>query len=107
MGNGIRLEDLLPSPAVTALDAAGPADLLVGLPVLNQVRSITRVVSSVAAGLAKHFSPLKTRVLVVDAGSQDGTLEALRSWRETAPSTTPVQDVRLTGPPQRGRAILT
>src|SRR5574341_562044 len=106
MGNGIRLEDLLAPPAVTALDAAGPADLLVGVPVLNQVRSITQVVSSVAAGLAKHFSPLKTRVLVADAGSQDGTLEAVRTWRETAPSAPAVQDIRLTGPPQRGRAIL-
>lgn len=106
MGTGVRLEDLVPPQAVTALDAAGPADLLVGVPVLNQVRSITQVVSSAAAGLAKHFSHLRTQVLVADAGSQDGTLEALRTWRETAPIPPPLQDVRLTGPAQRARAIL-
>ncbi len=106
MGNGIRLEELLPPATVTALDAAGPADLLVGIPVLNQIRSITQAVSSVATGLAKYFPTLKTRVLVADAGSQDGTLDALQTWRETAPPTPPVQDVRLTESPQRGRAIL-
>jgi hypothetical protein len=106
MGNGIRLEDLLPPQAVTALDAAGPADLLVGVPVLNQARSITQVVSSVAAGLAKHFPSLKTRVLVADAGSQDGTLDVLRTWRETAASSPQVQEVRLTGPPHRERSTL-
>ncbi|HSD50596.1 MAG TPA: glycosyltransferase [Candidatus Methylomirabilis sp.] len=106
MGSGVRLEDLAPPQAVTALDAVGSADLLVGVPVLNQVRSITQVVASAAAGLAKHFPALKTQVLVADTGSQDGTLAALRTWRETAASTPPLQDVRLTGPPQRGRAIL-
>jgi hypothetical protein len=106
MGNGIRLEDLLAPPAVTAMEAAGPADLLVGIPVLNRARSITQVVSGVAAGLAKHYPSLKTRVLVADAGSQDGTLDALRSWRETAPPNPPIQEVRLTGAPQRERATL-
>jgi hypothetical protein len=105
MGNGIRLEELLPPPAVTAVDAAGPADLLVGVPVLNQARSITQVVSGAAAGLAKHFTTLKTRVLVADAGSQDGTLDALRAWRETAPPAPPVQAVQLTGPPRRERSL--
>lgn len=106
MGSTIRLEDLLPPDAVRALDAAGPADLLVGIPALNHVRSVTQVASSVAAGLAQHFPALKTRVLVADAGSKDGTLEALRTWSETAPAAPPVQGVRLTGPPQRGRATL-
>lgn len=106
MGNGNRLEDLLPPEAVTALGAAGPADLLVGVLVLNRVRSITQVVSNVATGLAKHFPSLKTGVLVADAGSQDATLDAVRVWRETAHSTPPVLDVRLTGPPQRARATL-
>jgi len=106
MADGIRLEDLIPPKTLAMLDAAGSAELFIGVPALNHARSVVRVVESAAAGLAKYFPAQRGIVLVVDAGSQDGTLEVIRTWRESAPSAQPIQEVRLSGPPQRGRAIL-
>lgn len=106
MADGIRVEDLVSPEGLAALDAAGPVDLLVGVPALNHARSVVRVVESLVAGLGQSFPGRKAMVLVADAGSQDGTLEAVRTWREIAPSLPPVHDSRLTGPPQRARAIL-
>ena len=106
MADGIRIEELFPAESLAALDAAGPVDLLIGIPALNDARSVAPVVASVAAGLAKHFSGRRALVLVADAGSQDGTLEVVRAWRETAPPVPAVHGIRLAGSPHRGRAIL-
>ncbi len=106
MEERIRIEDLVSVESLAALDAAGPAELLVGILALNHARSIAHVVESVATGLTIHFPTRKTAVLVVDAGSQDGTLEVVRTWKETSPSSPVVQDLRLAGPPHRGRAVL-
>lgn len=106
MADGIRVEDLVSPEGLAALDAAGPVDLLVGVPALNHARSVVHVVENLVAGLGQSFPGRKAMVLVADAGSQDGTLDAVRTWREIAPSLPPVHDSRLTGPPQRARAIL-
>ncbi len=106
MEERIRVEDLVSVENLAALDAAGPAELIVGILALNHARSIAHVVESVATGLTTHFPTRKTAVLVVDAGSQDGTLEVVRTWKETSPSSPVVQDLRLAGPPHRGRAVL-
>jgi hypothetical protein len=107
MADTTRIEGLVPVESLEALEAAGPVDVLVGVPALNQARSITQVVTGLAEGLKVHFPGRKAALLVVDVGSQDGTFEALRAWRETAPAWAAIHDVRLPGPPQRGRAILT
>lgn len=106
MVDRIPVEDLIPAERLAAFDAAGPAELLVGVPALNHARSIAHVLENVAGGLAKHFPTRKTVVLVADAGSQDGTLEAVQAWKEKGPDVPVVQDLRLTGPPHRGRAVL-
>lgn len=111
MAEGIRLGDLLDDEGLAAVEATGPAEVLVGVPALNQARCVAAVVEAVAAGLAKGFPTGKGAVLVADAGSQDGTLEAVQAWKEASPAAGPVHCVRLagalTGPPQRGRAFLT
>jgi hypothetical protein len=106
MADGIRVDALFPTEGLAALDAAGPAEILVGIPALNHARSVTHVVEAAATGLVKHFPGRKTMVLVADAGSQDGTLEAVRAWREAGPAVPVVQGIRLAGSPHRGRAIL-
>ncbi|MBI4571916.1 MAG: glycosyltransferase [candidate division NC10 bacterium] len=106
MADGVQIEGLIAAERLAALDATGPVELLVGVPTLNHARSVARVVENVVAGLAKQAPAPKAVVLVADAGSRDGTLESIRSWRETARSDPAVHDVRLMGPPNRGRAIL-
>ena len=106
MGDRISVEDLVPVESLATLDTAGPAELVVGIPALNHARSIVQVMESVATGLAKHFQSRKAMLLVVDAGSQDGTREVIRSWKEKSPDAPLIQELYLTGPASRGRATL-
>lgn len=99
-------EGLLTAEGFAAVDAAGPVEILAGIPALNHARCIAHVLEAVAAGLAAGFPGQKTAVLVADAGSQDGTLDAVRAWKDATASAVRVQCVRLSGPPHRGRAIL-
>ncbi|HWU38652.1 MAG TPA: hypothetical protein VN203_13475 [Candidatus Acidoferrum sp.] len=106
MGDRIPAKDLVPVESLATLDTARPSELVVGIPVLNHARSIAQVMESMAMGLAKHFPSRKAMLLVVDAGSQDGTREVIRSWKEKSPDAPLIQDVYLTGPALRGRATL-
>lgn len=106
MPEAIRTEDLLTAESLAAIDEVGPADLLVGIPALNQARRVVPVLEAVASGLVKHFSARRATLLVADAGSQDGTPEAVRAWKDAAPRVPIVQCLQLIGPPFRGRAIL-
>jgi hypothetical protein len=106
MPEEVRAEDLLRGEDIVALDALGPADLLVGIIALNHAGSVAQVLEGVAKGLAQYFPAAKTAVLVADAGSQDGTPESVLAWREAAPSSPPVNVVRLAGPAGRGHAVL-
>ncbi len=106
MADTIRVEDLVPAESLAPLEVGRRADLLVGIPALNHARSIAHVVQALATGLAKHFPTQRATVLVADAGSQDGTLDAVREWRATGASVPGVFDLRLPGPPQRGQTVL-
>lgn len=106
MAEVVRAEALLTEEDLAAVDPAGPVDLLVGIATLNHARSVAPVVEGVTKGLAKHFAAQKAAVLVVDAGSQDGTPEAVRAWMDAAPALPPVLMVRLAGTPRQGRATL-
>ena len=62
------------------LDEIGRADLLVGIPSLDNAETIGQVVTAVEAGLRKHFGDLDALIAVSDGGSTDGTVEtALRA----------------------------
>ncbi len=99
------MESLFPAGTLAALEAAGPVEVLVGIPTLNHARSVAGVLDGVGAGLTRRFAGQKVLALVVDSGSQDGTLEAVRAWQAGEPPLGAVQAVRLSGPSQRGRAI--
>jgi hypothetical protein len=99
------MDGLFPAETLAALEAAGPVEVLVGVPTLNHARSVAGVLDGVGAGLARYFAGEKVLALVVDSGSQDGTLEAVRAWREGGPGVGAVEALRLPGPSQRGRAV--
>ncbi|RPJ60779.1 MAG: glycosyltransferase, partial [Acidobacteria bacterium] len=82
--------------------ASGAAELLVGIPALNQARSVGRVVERVAAGLAK-LDGVAAAIVVVDAGSQAGTVDAVPRGASGEPLR---RVVRLPAPSPRGRALL-
>jgi len=60
------------------LGDVGSADILVGIPSFNNVRTIGHVVRAVQAGLAKYFPDCKSVLVNSDGGSTDGTVEVVR-----------------------------
>ena len=74
-------EDLFPSDAIESVKSIGHADIVVGIPSYNNVRTIQHVVQAVHAGLAKYFTGFSSVVINSDGGSNDGTREAVLSTR--------------------------
>lgn len=66
----------LPPGLREQLAACGPADLVVGIPSLNNAGTIGHVVRAVEAGLARFFPEARAVIVDVDGGSADGTPEA-------------------------------
>lgn len=64
----------------------GRVDLLVGIPSLNNARTIGHVVTAVAAGLGKYFGAYRAVIVNSDGGSGDGTPEVAAAANFTAPS---------------------
>ncbi len=60
------------------LEGIGEADLLIGIPSYNNVRTIGHVVRAVTAGLAKYFPGAKAVIFNSDGGSTDGTQEEVK-----------------------------
>jgi glycosyltransferase involved in cell wall biosynthesis len=54
------------------------ADILIGIPSYNNVRTIGHVVRAVMAGLAKYFPSVKAVLFNSDGGSTDGTQEEVK-----------------------------
>jgi hypothetical protein len=106
MAEGARAGQVLTAEQVKTVERLAPADVLVGVPALNDAGNIGAVLDAVASGLAKQSAGHRAALLVVDAGSQDGTWDAVRAWQATAPSVPALACLRLAGLPQRGRAIL-
>lgn len=73
------MENSLPSELLARLAELGEADLVVGIPSYNNVRTIGRVVHAVSAGLTKYFPEQRGLVVNSDGGSSDGTREAVLS----------------------------
>ncbi len=57
------------------------ADILIGVPSYNNVRTIGQVVKAVIAGLAKYFPKARAVLFNSDGGSTDGTQEEVRRVR--------------------------
>lgn len=66
------------SPEIEAqIDAVGSADVVVGVPSYNNARTIARVLEAVRDGLTKHLGHARAVVVNSDAGSTDGTPDAI------------------------------
>ncbi len=63
------------------------ADLLVGIPSFNNVRTIGHVVRAASAGLAKYFPGARAVIVNSDGGSTDGTREAVAAAEAPSPAT--------------------
>lgn len=69
----------LPDEARRALDVIREADIVIGIPSYNNVRTIGHVVRAAQAGLAKYFPQYSAVIVNSDGGSSDGTQDAVLS----------------------------
>lgn len=74
---------ILSDELVHQLVDAGQVDLLVGLPSFNHAATIGHVAHEVHVAFARYFPRERTLLLNVDAGSNDGTVDAVRSASPT------------------------
>src|SRR5687767_123922 len=69
----------LPPDAERALETIRNADIVIGIPSVNNERTIGHVVSACDAGLSKYFPQFTSVVINSDGGSTDRTREAVLS----------------------------
>jgi len=70
---------LLSDEFVRELVAVGEVDLLVGIPSLNDAKTIGHVAQAVEAGLIKYFPRQRVVLVNTDGGSRDGTERVFRN----------------------------
>ena len=75
----------------------GPVEILVGIMAGDHAGTIVRVAEMTASGLASRFPDRRSCLLVLVAGSHDGTAEALQAWRAHAPAIPPIEVLNLGG----------
>lgn len=83
----------------------GSADLLVGILAQDHAGSVAAVAGTVAAGLTAHLPDGRACLLLLDAGSRDGTAAAIQAWLPRGPKGLAVEFLRIPGPPAPGRAL--
>ncbi len=66
--------ETLPWAAARAVDRIGQADIVVGIPSYNNIRTITHVVRAAQVGLAKYFGQLRAVIVNSDGGSRADVL---------------------------------
>lgn len=69
----------LPEAAERAAAGIRSADIVIGIPSYNNVRTIGHVVRAAQAGLAKYFAQFPAAIVNSDGGSTDGTRELVLS----------------------------
>lgn len=74
-------ENAMSEEASKAVHSIRQADIVVGIPSYNNVRTIRHVVQAVHAGLVKYFPQFTSVVINSDGGSRDGTREAVLTTR--------------------------
>jgi glucosylglycerate synthase len=71
----------LPPEAHKEVESLRRADIVIGIPSYNNVKTIAHVVRAVQAGLAKYYPQYIGVIVNSDGGSTDGTREAVLSAR--------------------------
>lgn len=74
-------DEVFPDEAAGAVREIGNAEIVIGIPSYQNVRTIAHVVRAAAAGLAKYFPQYPAVIVNSDGGSTDGTREAVLSSR--------------------------
>src|SRR5262245_47020820 len=72
-------EEFLPAEALEAVHELERADIVIGIPSYQNVRTVEHVVRAALAGLAKYFGQYHAVIINSDGGSTDGTREAVLS----------------------------
>jgi hypothetical protein len=75
----VENESALSDSLLRQLIAVGQADILVGLPTLNNAATVVSVVRAVHACFARDFARLRTVLFNSDGGSTDGTPDLIRN----------------------------
>jgi glycosyltransferase involved in cell wall biosynthesis len=75
------MRHFLPSDALSDAARLRRADIVIGIPSFQNVRTITHVVRAAHAGLVKYFPEFTGVIVNSDGGSTDGTREAVLSTR--------------------------
>jgi glycosyltransferase involved in cell wall biosynthesis len=73
------VDSVLSEQAVRAVQSIRAADIVIGIPSYNNVRTISHVVRAAQAGLAKYFPQFPAAIVNSDGGSSDGTRESVLS----------------------------
>jgi len=72
-------QNLLSQEALAAVRSIKEAEIVIGIPSFQNVRTVEHVVRAAHAGLAKHFAHYSSVIINSDGGSSDGTREAVLS----------------------------
>jgi glucosylglycerate synthase len=84
MAEPLRPGDLLSAESLARLDALGAVEVVVGVLVRDHAGSIGAVLSALAAGLRRHRDGRRGVLLVLDAGAQESTTDAVQRWLTAA-----------------------
>jgi len=74
-------QNLISQEALAAVRSIKEAEIVIGIPSFQNVRTVEHVVRAAHAGLAKHFAHYSSVIINSDGGSSDGTREAVLSAR--------------------------
>ena len=96
-------ESALRAETRAELEQLSGVELLVGIPSYRNAATITHVVETAAAGLARYFPDQPGLVLNSDGGSDDGTPEAVRAAR--LPAGVRALSAPYQGPSGKGTAV--
>jgi glucosylglycerate synthase len=70
---------ILENEILTQIKSIDTADIVVGIPSYNNVKTIGHVVRAVQAGIAKYFPDKKAILVNSDGGSTDGTMDVVQN----------------------------
>ena len=76
----------LAAESLTALEAAGPLDLVAGVYADEEAGGTTDLLDAAATALAKHFPAQRAAVLALPVGWRQAALPAIRSWAGAEPA---------------------
>lgn len=105
--------DRLSGDVIAQIERIGPCEIAIGVPTYNNAATIPHVAEAVRVAVDKHFRGLPTAIVNADAGSSDGTPQALAAAgvpAVLAPSEAPLHEraeVPFHGVPGRGEALRT